>query len=94
MRGAGAAFVDFGGTQIESVDRVPDEVDHVIFGDPFPQVGREQQGGVVVDMNELGCHLEACIDFTRSIPKSDRLLAVGSTLRSCGSLLSAFQEWF
>ena len=75
MRGAGASFVDFGGTQIEGIDRVPDKVDHVIFGDPVPQIGREQQWGVMVDMNELGCHVEACIDvLMSSTSKSDRLL--------------------
>ncbi|MFT6863801.1 MAG: hypothetical protein ACJAVK_002362 [Akkermansiaceae bacterium] len=59
LRGAGASFVDFGGTQIEGIDRVPDKVDHVIFGDPVPQIGREQQWGVMVDMNELGCNAGA-----------------------------------
>ncbi|MFT6863710.1 MAG: hypothetical protein ACJAVK_002271, partial [Akkermansiaceae bacterium] len=43
----------------EGIDRVPDKVDHVIFGDPVPQIGREQRWAVMVDMNELGCHAEA-----------------------------------
>jgi hypothetical protein len=49
-------IVDAGGAQVQGVDRIHDEMHHVVLGDPVPEVGRQQLGGVVVDQNELGCH--------------------------------------
>jgi len=39
--GTGAAFVDFGGFQVEGIDRVHDEVNDVALGNSVPQIGRK-----------------------------------------------------
>lgn len=52
----GAALVGARTAQIQSFDRIHDEVHHVIRGHPVAQVGRQQQRGVVVNVDETGGH--------------------------------------
>ncbi len=39
--------------------RIHDEVDHVVCGYPVPEVGRQEQGGVVINGDESGGHAGA-----------------------------------
>jgi len=53
---AGAALVGAGLAQVERFDRIHDEMDHVVGRYPVAQVRRQEQRGVVVDVDESGEH--------------------------------------
>ena len=53
---AGAALVDPHAAQVEFADGIYDEVDKMTRRRLLPEVRREQEWRVVVDMNETGGH--------------------------------------
>ena len=73
---AGAAGVDADLAQVQAVHRVEDEVDEMIGGHPVAQVGREQQGRVVIQIDEAGGHEDridlAPVSFKETLEKTER----------------------
>ena len=59
LRAARAAHIDPHRTKIRRLDGVPNEVRQVIAGHPVPEVGRQQQGGIVIDVDEAGTQTAA-----------------------------------
>ena len=56
MRVARAALVDSHAAEVEFADGIHDEVDEMIRWHPLSKVRREQEWGVVVDIDEAGGH--------------------------------------
>ena len=72
---AGAPLVDPNLTQVQCLDRIEDEVGQMIARNPIPEVGREKDGGVVVDDDEAGTHTDpAGLCFRLSCSKNLHLI--------------------
>jgi hypothetical protein len=52
LLGAGAALIDLGAAHIDLRHRVHDEMHQMILGQPVAQIRRQEQRGVVVDVDE------------------------------------------
>ena len=73
----GATLVGFGGGEIEGIDRIHDEMNHVVLADPVPEIGRQKERGIVINVNEASCHARILTTQRQgSSSKSDRLLAI------------------
>lgn len=56
LRRTGATLVGFGGGEIEGIDRIHDEMNHVVLADPVPEIGRQKKRGIGINVDEASCH--------------------------------------
>ena len=56
LRRTGTALVGFCGSKIEGIDRVHDEMNHVILADPVPEIGKQEKWDIVIKVDEASCH--------------------------------------